>query len=186
MSMLSPELDGKRQDILIEAVPGARRIAALADSNVATPLHLQGLRDAARGHSVELSVLSVEKLEEVAPAITKAQLWGANALNVLASPMLATAYRTIFAGAAAARLPAIYQWAEQGDDGGLIAYGPRQTQIYRQRARLLIKVLRGAKPADIPVEQPTHFELVINLKTAKAIGYEVPAGVVLRADKVIE
>src|SRR5262245_62638818 len=82
--------------------------------------------------------------------------------------------------------PSIYQWAENAEEGGLIAYGPRQTQTYRQRARLLVKVLRGAKPADLPVEQPTHFELVINLKTAKAIGHEIPAGLVLRADKVIE
>jgi putative ABC transport system substrate-binding protein len=72
------------------------------------------------------------------------------------------------------------------EQGGLAGYGPRFTQIYRQRARMVVKVLRGAKPADVPVEQPTNFELVINLKTAKAIGHEVPAGLVLRADKVIE
>jgi putative ABC transport system substrate-binding protein len=79
----------------------------------------------------------------------------------------------------------MHQWPETGDEGGLIAYGTRFTEVFRQRARLLVKVLRGAKPADIPVEQPTRFELVINLKTAKAIGHEVPAGLVLRADKVI-
>jgi ABC-type uncharacterized transport system substrate-binding protein len=72
------------------------------------------------------------------------------------------------------------------EEGGLASYGARFTQLYRQRARMVVKVLRGAKPADIPVEQPTHFELVINLKAAQAIGHEVPAGLVLRADKVIE
>ena len=84
------------------------------------------------------------------------------------------------------RLPAIYQWPETAEQGGLMGYGPRFTQVYRQRARLLVKVLRGSKPADLPVEQPTEFELVINLKAARAIGYDVPASLVLRADKVLE
>ena len=84
------------------------------------------------------------------------------------------------------RLPAVYQWPEMAEEGGLLAYGPRFIPIWRQRARIVAKILRGAKPADIPVEQPTRFELVINLKTAKAIGHEIPAGFVLRADKVIE
>ena len=88
--------------------------------------------------------------------------------------------------ATALRLPSILQWPENGENGALAGYGPRMTQIYRQRARMLVKVLRGTKPADIPVEQPTTFEFVLNLKTAKAIGLEVPAGLVLRADKLIE
>jgi hypothetical protein len=83
-------------------------------------------------------------------------------------------------------LPSIYQWPEDAEDGALIGYGPRFTETYRERARIVVKVLRGAKPADIPVEQPTRFELVINLQAAKAIGHEVPAGLVARADKVIE
>jgi putative tryptophan/tyrosine transport system substrate-binding protein len=87
---------------------------------------------------------------------------------------------------AALRLPAIFQWPETAEAGALAGYGPRFTDMYRQRARMLVKIFRGAKPADIPVEQPTRFELVINLKAAQAIGHEVPAGLVLRADKVIE
>jgi ABC-type uncharacterized transport system substrate-binding protein len=84
------------------------------------------------------------------------------------------------------RLPAIYQWPDTAEEGGLLGYGPRFTQIFRQRAQMLVKVLRGTKPADLPIEQPTTFELVINLKAAKAIGHEVPAGLVLRADKLLE
>src|SRR5262249_9477394 len=93
----------------------------------------------------------------------------------------------IFERVTALRLPAIYQWPEMAEQGGLIGYGPLIVRLYRDiMSRQLAKLLRGAKPADIPVEQPTRFELVINLKAAKAIGHEVPAGLVLRADKVIE
>ena len=94
--------------------------------------------------------------------------------------------RVIIERAAELRLPAVYQWPETAEEGGLLGYGPRFVDIFRQRARMVAKILSGAKPADLPVEQPITFELVINLNTAKAIGHEVPAGLVLRADKVIE
>ena len=87
---------------------------------------------------------------------------------------------------AALRLPAIFQWPEIAEAGALAGYGPRFADVYRQRARIAVKILHGAKPADIPVEQPDRYELVINLKAAKTIGHEVPAGLLLRADKVIE
>ena len=113
---------------------------------------------------------------------------GAQALNVLASPFLGNYSngKVVIEKAVALRLPAIYQWPDFAEEGGFAAYGPRMTSIFRQEARMVVKILRGAKPADIPVEQPTQFELVINLKTAKGIGQEVPAGLLLRADKVIE
>ena len=186
ISLLSPELDDKRQGILMEAVPGARRMAALSDSRVAQPDHLQTLQDAARRRGVELSVFGVAGPEGIVPAINAAKTAGAEALNFLATPLFSVNSRVVFERVAALRIPAVYQWAEMAEDGGLMAYGARFTDVFRQRARMLVKVLRGAKPADIPVEQPTRFELVINLKTAKAIGHEVPAGLVLRADKVIE
>lgn len=85
-----------------------------------------------------------------------------------------------------ASLPAIHQWPEMAEAGALAGYGPSFAEVFRQRARMVVKVLRGAKPADIPVEQPTRFELVINLQAAKAIGHDVPAELVLRADRVIE
>ena len=111
---------------------------------------------------------------------------GAAAINVLGSPVLFGKRSLIFERAAALRLPAIYQWPEMAEEGGLIGYGARLSGVFRQAARMVVKALRGVKPADIPIEQPTNFELVINLKTAQAIGHEVPVGLVLRADKVIE
>jgi putative ABC transport system substrate-binding protein len=186
VSLLAPELDGKRQDILMEAVPGIRHMAALADPNVAPPQHLQAQKDAARAHGVELSVFSARTPEEIAPTINEAKASGAAALNVLATPLFFSTRRVVIERTAVLRFPAIYQWPETAEEGGLVGYGPRITQWFRQLARLLVKVLRGAKPADLPVEQPTRFELVINLQTAKAIGIDVPAGLALRADKVIE
>jgi putative tryptophan/tyrosine transport system substrate-binding protein len=187
VSILATELDGKRQDILIEAVPGIRRMATLADTNTTTPQHLQALRDAARARGVELLIHRVAKSEEVAPAIDAARNSDVAALNVLASALLFANRRVIIDRAAALHLPTVFQWAEMAEEGGLITYGPRLIQMFRDLGgRQLIKLFRGAKPTDLPVEQPTHFELVINLKTAKAIGHEVPAGLVLRADKVIE
>jgi putative ABC transport system substrate-binding protein len=190
ISLLSPELDGKRQDILIEAVPGIRRMAALADSTVTPPRHLQALQEAARARSVELSVFGVGTREEIMPAIDAAKTSGVEALNILATPLFTVpGSRNLLVPierTSELHLPAIFQWPETAEEGGLAAYGPRFSQVFRQRARLVARVLHGAKPADIPVEQPTNFELVINLKTAKAIGHEIPAGLVLRANKVIE
>jgi len=187
VSILAAELDGKRQEILMEAVPGLHRIAALADSNIIAPRRLQALQDAARARGIEFSIYGVAKPEEIVPAIDAAKTAGAAALNVLATSLLFNNRPVIFERAAALRMPAMYQFPEMAEEGGLIGYGPRLVQIYRElTSRQLVKLLRGAKLADLPVEQPTHFELVINLQTAKAIGHEVPAGLVLRADKVIE
>ena len=187
ISLMSPDLDGKRQDILIEAVPNARRIAVLADSNVATLEHLRALETSARSsHGKELLVVRAANANEVGPAINDASTKGAAALNVLSSPMLHLNRRVIIERAAELRLPAIYQWPETADEGGLLGYGPSFIEAFRQRARMAAQVLRGAKPADLPIEQPSTFSLSINLKTAKAMNYTIPAALVLRADKLVE
>jgi putative ABC transport system substrate-binding protein len=111
---------------------------------------------------------------------------GAEALNVLATPLFFLNARLVIERAAALRLPAIYQWPELIEQGGLIGYGPGFKDVNRQRARLVVKILRGTSPADIPVEQPTKFELAINLKTAKAIGHEMPLSLLQRADQITE
>jgi len=186
ISLLSPELDDKRQDILIEAVPGIRRLAALADASITQKRHLEEQQRVARSRGVELSVFTFAEPREIPAALDAAVARGAQALNFLATPIQQINQGLIFERVAALRLPAIYQWADTAEEGGLIGYGPRFPQVYRQRARQIVKILRGARPSDVPVEQPSNFELVINLKTAKAIGHEMPAGLVLRADKIIE
>jgi putative ABC transport system substrate-binding protein len=186
ISLLSPELDGKRQEILIEAVPTARKMAALADSTVTPQGHLVSLQDAARRRGVELLVFGVARRDDIAAAIDAAKAGGAQAINLLASPLFTVDPHDLIGRIASLRLPAMHQWPEIAEEGGLMGYGPRFTQVFRQRARQVARILRGAKPSDVPVEQPTHFELVINVKTAQSIGHEIPAALVLRADKVIE
>jgi putative tryptophan/tyrosine transport system substrate-binding protein len=186
-SIFAPELDGKRQEILIEAVTELHRMAALADSKATGTRELMALQDAARARGVELYVHQVATAEEITPAIDAAKASGAAALNVLSSPFLYGNRRTIMQRVAALGLPAIYQFPEEAEEGGFVAYGPRLIQIFRElAAQQLVKLLRGMKPGDIPVEQPTKFELVVNLKTANALGITVPATLVARADRVIE
>ena len=186
VSILATELNGKRQEILIEVVPGLRRMGALADRNTTTDAKLGALQEAALARSIELLVYQVAKGDEIAASIDKAQASGIAALNVLASPMLYGNRRLIMDRVATLRLPVMYQWPEMAEEGGFIAYGPRLTQLPELEARQLAKLLRGVKPADLPVEQPTKFELVINLKTAKALGLTIPESFLVRADEVIE
>jgi ABC-type uncharacterized transport system substrate-binding protein len=185
VSLFAPELDGKRQELLIELLPGVRRMAALADPRVQSPQQLQALQDAARARGVELSIHPVTSADGIVPAITATRAAGAGGLNLLAASVFGSSYKAIIAHTKALRLPAIYQWPNYVELGALIAYGPPQPAVYRQVGRMVAKVLRGAKPADLPVEQPTAFELAINLETAKAIGLTVPMNLLTRADKVI-
>jgi putative tryptophan/tyrosine transport system substrate-binding protein len=157
------------------------------DSNTTTPSRLRALEEATHERGIELSIHQVTMREEVASAIDAAKAADAGALNVLASSLLFNSRAFILSRVATLRLPAIYQRPEMAEQGGLIGYGPLIVQLYRDiMSRQLGKLLRGAQPADLPVEQPTRFELVINLRTAKAIGHDIPGALVVRADKVIE
>jgi putative ABC transport system substrate-binding protein len=186
ISIMASELDGKRQEILMELVPASRHMAALVDPSTKGPSELGALQSAVAERGVALSVYPVRGPDEIAAAIDAAQAAGATALNVLASRMLDGNRKIILERSAALHLPAIYQWPERAEEGGLAAYGPRFRNMLRQLARQAVKVLRGAKPADIPVEQPDKFELVINLKTANALGLTVPPSLLNLADEVIE
>jgi putative tryptophan/tyrosine transport system substrate-binding protein len=186
VSILATELDGKRQELLIEAIPDRARMAALADANRTPAVKLDALRQTARERNVELSIHRVAGREEILAAIETAHEWGAAALNVLASPMLYGNRQLIIGHVAALRLPTMYQWPETAEEGGFAGYGPRLMEVFDVLSRQLVQLFRGTKVADIPVEQPTKFELVINLKTAKAMGVTVPEALLVRADKVIE
>jgi putative tryptophan/tyrosine transport system substrate-binding protein len=186
VSILAGENDGKRQDILIEAVPGLRLIAVLADVKYANVAKLEALQEAARAHNIEFSIHRIAKGEEIAAAIDSAEASGAKALNILASALFYAHRHLIMERAAAAHLPTIYEFPETAEAGGFAAYGPRQSALEETLAQKIVKLFRGTKVADIPVEQATKFELVINLKTANAMGVTVPATLVARADKVIE
>jgi putative ABC transport system substrate-binding protein len=182
---LTFEVDGKRQDLLMEAMPEARRFAFLTDPTF-PPAQLSALQNATRARGVDVAVFTAEAPEQIAPTMDKAKAWGATALNVLSAPLFSINRRIVIERAAALGLPAIYKWPEMAEEDGLIGYGPRLTPIYRQLARLIVKVLRGVKPEDIPVEEPAKFDLVVNLKTAKALGLTIPESFLTRADKVIE
>jgi putative tryptophan/tyrosine transport system substrate-binding protein len=186
VSILAPELNGKRQEILMDAVPNVRRMAVLAELTSTPAGALQILQNAARARGVELMVFTAGARDEIAPAIDNAKTSGAGALNVLTAPLFSFNRRIIIERAAVQRLPAIYEWPEMAEEGGLIAYGPRLPLIYRQMARLVAKVLRGDHPESLPSEQPTNFDLVINLKTAEALGLTLPETLLVRANKLIE
>jgi putative tryptophan/tyrosine transport system substrate-binding protein len=185
LTILSPELNAKRLDVLKELIPGLSRVAALWDASAASS-QITATENAARSLNVKLQILEVRKREDVAAAFNAAMSEKSDALNVFSSPFLASLYREIIALAAEHRLPAIYQWKEHAEAGGLVSYGPSLTEMWRQCAMIAVKVLRGAKPAELPVEQPSKFELVVNAKTAKYLGLTIPPALFIRADEVIE
>ena len=160
-------------------------MAALADTSM-TEAKTRALKEAARARNVELSIYRVTRAEDIAATIDKAQASGATALNVLGSGMLDGNVPLIIERVAALRLPTIYQWAYWAKNGGFIGYGPSEDDLADLTARFAASLLRGTMPADLPVEQPTKFELVVNLNTARAMGVTVPEALLARADKVIE
>jgi ABC-type uncharacterized transport system substrate-binding protein len=186
ISLLASDLDGKRQDLLIEFASGARRISVLADTRTTGPQRLQALADAARSRGVFLLIHRVEKGEEIGPAIDMAKAEAAAALNVLASPLLHAYRHVIIRKTAALHIPDMYQWPETANEGGLLGYGPRLAEVHRQLGRQIVEILGRASPANLPIQQPTKFALAINLKTAKEIGLTIASSLVARADDVIE
>jgi putative ABC transport system substrate-binding protein len=187
ISIRSSSLDGKRFEILLELIEGARRIDALAGSDTGTEQHFQELREAAQARGLQLVIHVIKAYGEIAPAIEAAKSAGAAGLNVLGSALLFGNRQVIIERAAALALPAVYQWPENAHEGGLIAYGPSIVRIYReQMSRLAVKILRGTKPTDLPVEQPDKFDLAINLKTAKALGLSVSQAILAQADDIVE
>lgn len=185
LSIMGTELDAKRLEILAELLPPRSKVLLLAD-----PTTHRESRPAldATGASLGLNLREavVASPDEIEHALREGKANGVTGVNVLASALLFALRGRIIDRAAELGLPTIYQWPETADDGGLIAYGPSLRGAFRQVTALADRILRGAKPGDIPVEQPTRFSLVINLRTARALGLPVPGVTLLRADRVIE
>ena len=187
LSLLAPEIVARQLQTLKEAVPKASRVAVLSNSaNPNTPLLVKETEAAARSLGVRLQLLGVrgdDAFDSAFSAVTKER---PDALFVLFDPLLFLHRTRIVEFANKNRLPAMYAHREFAEVGGLMAYGADLRDNYRRAAIYVDKILKGAKPADLPVEQPTKFELVINLKTAKALGLTIPPSLLQRADEVIQ
>jgi putative ABC transport system substrate-binding protein len=190
LSALFPELVGKSLEQLTQAVPGVSRVAVLwqpgGQSERTDKDMLKGATGAARALGVRLQVVEARGPVDFDRAFSDITRARAGALAVLTSPMFVTERRRLVDLAARNRLPAVYGLREFVDAGGLMSYGSNTADVYRRAATYVDKILKGAKPADMPVEQPTKFDLVINLKTAKALGLTIPPSLLARADQVIE
>jgi ABC-type uncharacterized transport system substrate-binding protein len=187
LSTLAPELSGKQLELLKETVPRLSRVAVFGTST--TPSNAQASREtqiAAGAFGVQLQYLDVLSPNDIETVFREARKERAGAVLMLPSPVLLAQRTQIVALTVKSRLPAIYFATEFVDVGGLMTYSVSFSDLFRRAATYVDKILKGAKPADLPVEQPTKFELVINLKTAKQIGLTIPPNVLARADKVIK
>ena len=181
-----PGLTGKWLELIREAVPGARRIAVLADMTTG-PWQLAAIKAAAEKLRIELQVLEIRRSEELDHALETGLKSGSRALVQLSSPLFdSTLTKQIADFSVKSRLPGISMFRRFAEAGGLMSYGPNQPEYYKRLAVYIDKILKGAKPADLPVEQPTKFDFILNLKTAKAIGLALPQSLVSRADQVIQ
>jgi putative tryptophan/tyrosine transport system substrate-binding protein len=183
----SQDIAGKQMEILKEAVPGLSRMGVLwRPSNPSYSNLIRRFDDVARATGVEVVLIDVETAADFVAAFETLKKKEINGLLVQADALFIAEGKRIVEMAAAYKIPAIYRLGEQAAAGGFMAYGPSISYMYRQGALLVDKILKGAKPADLPVEQPTKIELVINLNTAKTLGITMPLSLLARADEVIE
>jgi putative ABC transport system substrate-binding protein len=186
LSLQQTDVASKRVELLRDAVPGLRRMAILVNAgNVNAVLELGEVQAAGRTLGLAATTSEIRRAEDIVSAF-EALKGRADAVYVVAEPLVFSNRVRIHTLAMAARLPAIYNSREYVEMGGLMSYGPNFPDLFRRTADYVDKILRGAKPADLPVEQPTKFDLVINLTTAKALGLKIPESFLVRADEVIE
>jgi putative ABC transport system substrate-binding protein len=186
LSTLTPDLAGKRLELLREVVPSVRRLAFLANvSNPITVLERGHVQTAARSLGLDVVELEIRRPEDVAPALEGLKR-RADAIYVAGDPLVLSNRVRINTWLLVAQLPATYNSREYVEAAGLMSYGVNWPDLFRRTAEYVDKILRGAKPADIPIEQPTKFDLVINLNTAKALGLIIPEQFLLRADEIID
>ncbi len=187
LSIISPELTGKRLELLKEALPEVVRVAVLL--NPANPVSIAQLKEteaAARTLGLHLRILETRDPGQFEGAFATMTRERAGALIVLTDSMLSNYRARLVDLATKHRLPSMMAWGEAVEAGGFMAYGPNFPDLFRRAAILVDKILKGARPADLPVEQPTKFALIVNLKTAKALGLTIPPSVLIRADEIIQ
>jgi putative ABC transport system substrate-binding protein len=186
LSVMLSEISAKRLQLLREALPQVTRVAVLW--NPATPWHpkvIEQFKAGAPSLAIELSFVGVRTAEEIGPAFSAVTRTHAEALYVIGDAFFLSHRATLLKLASKARLPVIYSVRQYVDAGALMSYGPNLGDVFRRSAGYVDRILKGAKPSDLPIEQPTKFELVVNLKTAKALGLTIPESVLLQADEVI-
>jgi len=182
-----PELYGKRLELLKEIVPRVSRVAVfLNPTSPAEPLWLKDMHASAQALGLKIQSFEVRRSNDLEGAFQAATKWRARGLTVAGDPVFSANRKQILDFAANNRLPGIYPWREYVEDGGLMSYSTKLSDLYRRAAVYVDKILKGAKPGDLPVEQPTKFELVINLKSAKQIGLTIPQWTLMKADRVIK
>jgi ABC-type uncharacterized transport system substrate-binding protein len=187
LTNFAPELSGKRLELLKEAFPSISQVAIILNpGNPAATGVFKETQVVAQVMSLQLQAIEARNLKDLENAFEIVTTRGANALIVPPDPLIATYRQRVVELAARSRLPAMYDNREIAESGGLMSYGVNNSDLYRRAAVYVDKILKGAKPADLPVEQPTKFEFMINLKTAKQIGVTIPPNVLARADKVIK
>jgi len=186
LATLAPELSGKRLELLKETVPRLSRVAVLGAST--TPGNAQNIKEtelAARAFGLQLQYIDVQAPKDMETAFRAASKARADSIIVLSGPMVNSHRLQIVDLAVKSRLPAICPWPEYVEDGGLMSYGPSLTDLNRRAATYVDKIIKGSKPAELPVEQPIKFEFIVNLKAAKQIGLTIPLNVLVRADTVV-
>jgi putative ABC transport system substrate-binding protein len=183
--MLGPELDAKRLELLHQAVPAARRVAALV-SPKQNEENLAAVRVVAEALGVDLVAVYAEASVEYPAAFAAMRSAGAQGLAILSAPDFFTNASTLATLALEAGLPTVCEWRKMAEQGCLLGYGPDYAELMGRNADYVARIFRGAAPGELPIEQPTHFEFAINLKTAKALGLAVPPAILARADDVIE
>jgi putative ABC transport system substrate-binding protein len=187
VTMLAVELDGKRLDLLHEAVPAARRVAALLMPSVPgqQPSERE-MRDVAASDGVDLLTFDATGPEDYRTAFAAMRAVAAQGLVIMANPTFYRDAALLARLAIEAGLPTVCEWAEMAQSGCLLGYGPNRPEMRRRLAHFVAHIFQGAAPGDLPIEQPTHYEFVVNLKTAEALGLTVPRSILARADEVIE
>jgi putative ABC transport system substrate-binding protein len=187
ITMLAPELSAKRLDVLKQALPTVKRVGVLGyRTNPGTAEQLKAVESAAVRSGLTVVAVYVERPDQYDELFAPLRQKRIDAILVLSDTVLSNDRALIVQSAMRHRLPTVFDFKESAEAGGIVSYGVNNLDLYRQAARFVDRLFKGAKPADLPVEQPTKFELVINLKTARALGLTIPPSLLLRADQMIE